>query len=449
MGLTCHMTSVNRVSEEHQIAMWGLAFYLLENLEEQTTETELAPAVLQYTLSPVMTQGPPSRLRLALLQGLERLVVSRSVGGKVREQVTKVAVEQLHQPNPRVFLPALQLLLSCMYTGKCESVESSAEEGKETNPELLIQAMEKTSALFDRIKKGYPFEVELVCGVLPNLLTDFFPPSEILTRVIGEFLSTQQPHPRLMAAVVFQVQLVTSRNVTSRPSVRAGLPALSTRTAPTLGGAQSCQLHAVYACRDGNLVPHVFLHQRIDQSLAASHVSFNQTLPAQRTYSQVLDKVPTTLVRRSQSQEVPGARQGSHYTSQEVPGARQGSHYTRVRRSQVLDKVHTRVRRSQVLDKVHTRVRRSQVLDKVHTTLESGGPRILLYATKLDKPIRFPHVQSRIGRCDYEDRRLLCVAALVFYNQLTDETQKQTFVSTFQSSAHQSQHLLADLRACL
>lgn len=57
----------------------------------------------------------------------------------------------------------------------------------------------------NRIKKGYPFEVELLCGVLPDLLTDFFPPSEIMTKVIGEFLSTQQPHPRLLAAVVFQV----------------------------------------------------------------------------------------------------------------------------------------------------------------------------------------------------------------------------------------------------
>lgn len=59
--------------------------------------------------------------------------------------------------------------------------------------------------LINRIKKGYPFEVELLCGVLSNLLTDFFPPSEIMTKVIGEFLSTQQPHPRLLAAVVFQV----------------------------------------------------------------------------------------------------------------------------------------------------------------------------------------------------------------------------------------------------
>jgi hypothetical protein len=48
----------------------------------------------------------------------------------------------------------------------------------------------------------------LLCGVLPDLLTDFFPPSEIMTKVIGEFLSMQQPHPRLLAAVVFQVIVV-------------------------------------------------------------------------------------------------------------------------------------------------------------------------------------------------------------------------------------------------
>jgi len=37
------------------------------------------------------------------------------------------------------------------------------------------------------------------------ILRDFFSPSDILTKVIGEFLSPQQPHPRLMSGVVFQV----------------------------------------------------------------------------------------------------------------------------------------------------------------------------------------------------------------------------------------------------
>jgi hypothetical protein len=43
--------------------------------------------------------------------------VTGSVGGKVAEQVTKLAVERLRHPNPAVATPALQLLLSCMYTG--------------------------------------------------------------------------------------------------------------------------------------------------------------------------------------------------------------------------------------------------------------------------------------------------------------------------------------------
>lgn len=42
--------------------------------------------------------------------------------------------------------------------------------------------------------------------VLPPLLLDFFPAQEIMNKVIGEFLSSQQPHPELMAQVLFKVR---------------------------------------------------------------------------------------------------------------------------------------------------------------------------------------------------------------------------------------------------
>lgn len=74
------------------------------------------------------------------------------------------------------------------------------------DPDLMVQFIEKVSAIFERIRKGYPFEAKLLCTILPNILNDFFPPSEILTKVIGEFLSPQQPHPRLLSNVVFQVK---------------------------------------------------------------------------------------------------------------------------------------------------------------------------------------------------------------------------------------------------
>lgn len=44
--------------------------------------------------------------------------------------------------------------------------------------------------------------------VLPPLLLDFFPAQEIMNKVIGEFLSSQQPHPELMAQVLFKVHKV-------------------------------------------------------------------------------------------------------------------------------------------------------------------------------------------------------------------------------------------------
>ena len=59
---------------------------------------------------------------------------------------------------------------------------------------------------FFRIKKGYPYEARVIARVLPAFLADFFPPQDIMNKVIGEFLSSQQPYPQLIAKVVFQVQ---------------------------------------------------------------------------------------------------------------------------------------------------------------------------------------------------------------------------------------------------
>ena len=57
-----------------------------------------------------------------------------------------------------------------------------------------------------RIRKGVPSEARVVARVLPPLLLDFFPAQEIMNKVIGEFLSCQQPHPELMAQVLFKVR---------------------------------------------------------------------------------------------------------------------------------------------------------------------------------------------------------------------------------------------------
>lgn len=48
--------------------MWGLVFFLLENVEEQMMDTEVAPAVLQLALTLVTTHNLSPSVHLALLQ---------------------------------------------------------------------------------------------------------------------------------------------------------------------------------------------------------------------------------------------------------------------------------------------------------------------------------------------------------------------------------------------
>lgn len=307
------------VNEEPNIILWSLAFHLLDNFSRCKIDA-LEQAVSIILPQAITFANPNSRisptLQRLILQGLERLVVSQSGALSVRtlDQITTLVVESIADPNPGVFFNYLQLLLSCMYMGhEGQTMVSKTNTGiseiekqlKPTDPEQLILAMEKTSALFDRIKKGYPQEVELVCSVLPNLLTDFFPASEVLTKVVGEFLSQQQPHPRLLAGVVFQVF--------------------------ECAVAQS-QLSL------------------LQEWLVLSLSNFTQTLP--------------------------------------VPMA-------------------------------------------------TWCLTCFFISASCNPWLRalFPHVQSRIGRCEYEDRKLLCLSAADFYHQLTCDIQKKKFLSTFQSAA--------------
>lgn len=61
-----------------------------------------------------------------------------------------------------------------------------------------------------RIRKGFPCEARVVARILPQFLDDFFPPQDVMNKVIGEFLSNQQPYPQFMATVVYKVGAATA-----------------------------------------------------------------------------------------------------------------------------------------------------------------------------------------------------------------------------------------------
>eukprot|EP00063_Salmo_salar_P068824 XP_014043659.1 PREDICTED: huntingtin-like isoform X1 [Salmo salar] len=188
----------------------------------------------------------PSVIYHCVLRGLERLLLSEQLSRMDGEALVKLSVDRVNMPSPHRAMSALGLMLTCMYTAvrtsasTAESALGSEVMGSEVrgqgsevtsgpvafssgkekaspgrpagavdpqapDSESVIVAMERVSVLFDRIRKGFPSEARVVARILPQFLDDFFPPQDVMNKVIGEFLSNQQPYPQFMATVVYKV----------------------------------------------------------------------------------------------------------------------------------------------------------------------------------------------------------------------------------------------------
>ncbi|GAB6024871.1 hypothetical protein CHUAL_009985 [Chamberlinius hualienensis] len=194
-------------NDDHTLTMWKVAFFMMENCKSNFGDGDLIKNFLKLGLdflnSPLRTSN---LVETCLVNGLQRLVLTGTISSKSAEPIVKLAVDRFCHPCPQLSLSFLNLLLSCIYSEQ-ESVnpEHYLIISKPDDPDSLITAMEKVTILFNRMKRGYPCEAETIAVILPTLMIDHFPLSEIMNKVIGEFISNQQPHPHLVASIVFQV----------------------------------------------------------------------------------------------------------------------------------------------------------------------------------------------------------------------------------------------------
>ncbi|NWR91887.1 HD protein, partial [Furnarius figulus] len=199
---------VNIHNQQHILVMCAAAFYLIENYPLDVGP-EFSAGIIQ--MCGVMVSGSdestPSMIYHCVLRGLERLLLSEQLSRLDSESLVKLSVDRVNVQSPHRAMAALGLMLTCMYTGKEKISPSRITDANPGAPdsESVIVAMERVSVLFDRIRKGFPFEARVVARILPQFLDDFFPPQDVMNKVIGEFLSNQQPYPQFMATVVYKV----------------------------------------------------------------------------------------------------------------------------------------------------------------------------------------------------------------------------------------------------
>ncbi|XP_037104805.1 huntingtin isoform X1 [Syngnathus acus] len=237
---------VNLHNQQHVLVICAVAFYMMENYPLDVG-SEFMAAVIQVcgVMVSASEDSTPSVIYHCVLRGLERLLLSEQLSRVDGEALVKLSVDRVNMPSPHRAMAALGLMLTCMYTavlasrsevsgvrGQVDSGSAVADvvgvtaghvgfsSGKEKaspasrpahsdpqapDSESIIVAMERVSVLFDRIRKGLPSEARVVSRILPQFLDDFFPPQDVMNKVIGEFLSNQQPYPQFMATVVYKV----------------------------------------------------------------------------------------------------------------------------------------------------------------------------------------------------------------------------------------------------
>ena len=70
---------------------------------------------------------------------------------------------------------------------------------------IITNLSAQVSILFDCVRRSGPLEARLICDILPRVLVDFFPPADVVNRVVTEFMSPGQPHQVLLSGVLFSV----------------------------------------------------------------------------------------------------------------------------------------------------------------------------------------------------------------------------------------------------
>ncbi|SPP80790.1 uncharacterized protein LOC117583609 isoform X1 [Drosophila guanche] len=244
-----------QLSDEHTKLVWTLNYSLIEWTSKFVPQCHLLSNTIIAANNFLKTTNN-EELYLCVLHGLERMVVNSGMpstpaatlptpseaigrgGGKagasaggggapigagagaaieagvgvvvtpqMRHKIEKLALELLKMENEKFSIPALKLLLSCMYMGSATQLENTELSNGivQDDPEIIAQQNDKVDILLHCIKSSTRDAAWIYGQVLCQIIRDLVPPNEILTKVIKEFLAINQPHGDVIAMIVYQV----------------------------------------------------------------------------------------------------------------------------------------------------------------------------------------------------------------------------------------------------
>ncbi|XP_037950007.1 uncharacterized protein LOC119681023 [Teleopsis dalmanni] len=219
-------------SDMHTKLVWTLNYCLIEWTSKFVPQCNLLSNAI-IAASNFLRKTNKEDVYLCVLHGLERLVVIGSSGNGsavpggianaggsnssnlsvgivtpiLRQKIEKLALDLVKLENEKFSIPALKLLLTCMYVGSAKQLANTELSNGivQDDPEIIAQQTDKVDILLHCIKSSTRDAAWIYGQVLCQIIRDLVPPNEILTKVIKEFLAINQPHCDVIAMVVYQV----------------------------------------------------------------------------------------------------------------------------------------------------------------------------------------------------------------------------------------------------
>ncbi|XP_050316699.1 uncharacterized protein LOC126750928 isoform X2 [Bactrocera neohumeralis] len=224
--------SAMQCSDTHTKLVWTLNYCLIEWTSKFVPQCHLLSNTV-IAAGNFLRKTNNEDVYLCVLHGLERMVVISNTGNSgmstssgasaaasatvspavgivtpmLRNKIEKLALELVKLENERFSIPALQLLLTCMYVGSAKQLENTELSNGivQDEPEIIAQQTDKVDILLHCIKSSTRDAAWIYGQVLCQIIRDLVPPNEILTKVIKEFLAINQPHCDVIAMIVYQV----------------------------------------------------------------------------------------------------------------------------------------------------------------------------------------------------------------------------------------------------
>jgi hypothetical protein len=150
----------------------------------------------------------PSNLDIfhSILNGLERFIIKNPEKPNT-DALSILSIDLIKQENNLLAFGGLKSLNTSLYASNLEYIESTSKpDGVVQNePEMIIKAIEDIELVFARIRAASPVEAKTFGLALTQIVNDLLPACEILTRLLKEFINSNQENIFVIAEIIHKV----------------------------------------------------------------------------------------------------------------------------------------------------------------------------------------------------------------------------------------------------